>query len=309
MLGKVEGKKRRGWQRMRWLDSITNSMDMNLSKFWEIVKDRGAWLVVVHGVVKSWIWLEQLSNNNKKLKQKGLTMLLAPPGKWNDSEDCSLVSCRWKWKDQKDLILPALLYQHCETSRCQHKNTILLISGSPRWKDLVLLLIETGAAGASSLIQMPASPSRDVAALWSLVEELLHALCRRITSCPWKSPAPDSHAHEKPPLLGLFVYISNVASWILHFKITDAQPGWRSDVWRCNKKDMTLLLCIIVLSKCVPGSYCFMKCICGSVVIDSFINASRIWRVCYAPGIVPSVFKEGTPKFGKGDSKRQVILI
>jgi len=81
MLGKVEDKKRRGWQRMRWLDSITNSTDMNLSKFWEIVKDRGAWHVVVQGVVKSWTRLERLSNNNKKLKQNGLTMLLAPPGK------------------------------------------------------------------------------------------------------------------------------------------------------------------------------------------------------------------------------------
>ena len=43
MLGKVEGKRRRGWQRMGWLDTITDSMDMNLSKLWEVVKDRGCW--------------------------------------------------------------------------------------------------------------------------------------------------------------------------------------------------------------------------------------------------------------------------
>ena len=52
MLGKIEGR-RRGRQRMRWLDSISYSMDMNLSKFWVIVEDRGAWRAAVHGVTKS----------------------------------------------------------------------------------------------------------------------------------------------------------------------------------------------------------------------------------------------------------------
>ena len=54
MLGKTEGRRRREQQRMRWLNSITDSMDMNLCKPWEMVKDREAWRAVVHGVMKSW---------------------------------------------------------------------------------------------------------------------------------------------------------------------------------------------------------------------------------------------------------------
>ena len=133
MLGKIEGKRRRGWQRMWWLDGIIDSMDINLSKLQEIVKDREAWYNAVHAVTKP-DTTEQLNNNQTEIccrlsgEHTALCLLSQEGSEWEGR--------RWCWEGQEE--------ERCQADQVQLFRKVIIKCDFPSATSLLLAQMRPG---------------------------------------------------------------------------------------------------------------------------------------------------------------------